>query len=197
MTPNFNSHNDQPQSAPAGSQNPAAASMPLPQRDRFELLSAYIDGEVTAAERRQVEAWLAEDPTMQRLHSQLLKLHHSFQSMPVPEPAQSVEKTVADVLARVDRKPHRRFLWGSAALAALFVGGLATVFSGERGFVPSIASNRAPETQIESPQTDAANSERLLIALDKPLVAIPKAPVADPNAPVDTNLPQRPETSTQ
>lgn len=31
-------------------------------RDRFELLSAYIDHEVTADERRQVEAWINEDP---------------------------------------------------------------------------------------------------------------------------------------
>jgi hypothetical protein len=37
--------------------------------DRFELLSAYIDGEVTAAERKQVEEWLATDPTVQQLHA--------------------------------------------------------------------------------------------------------------------------------
>lgn len=36
--------------------------MNMYQRDRFELLDAYHDGEVTAAEQRQIEQWLATDP---------------------------------------------------------------------------------------------------------------------------------------
>ena len=39
------------------------------QRDRFELLSAYIDGEVTAAERGQIEQWLTTDPEVQCLYA--------------------------------------------------------------------------------------------------------------------------------
>jgi len=31
--------------------------MDMLKRDRFELLSAYLDGEVTAAQRQQVEDW--------------------------------------------------------------------------------------------------------------------------------------------
>jgi anti-sigma factor RsiW len=34
--------------------------------ERFELLSAYLDGEVTASERKQVEAWLATDRAFQQ-----------------------------------------------------------------------------------------------------------------------------------
>jgi len=39
--------------------------MDMLKRDRFELLSAYLDGEVTAAQRQQVEDWLGNDPEVQ------------------------------------------------------------------------------------------------------------------------------------
>jgi anti-sigma factor RsiW len=178
MTHNFHSHNDHSQPAPTGPQN-AASSMETLQRDRFELLSAYIDGEVTAAERKQVEAWLATDPTMRRLHSQLLRLHHGFQNLPDPAPEQSVEQTVEQVLARVDRRPNLRLVWGGAAVAALVVGGIATVFSGDRAPLFQTAQESNQE-QVQASGSNTADSEPLLIALDRPLVAIPKAPVAQP-----------------
>ncbi len=47
--------------------NQGTEPMDMYQRDRFELLSAYLDGEVTAAERRQIEQWLATEPEVQSL----------------------------------------------------------------------------------------------------------------------------------
>jgi len=38
--------------------------MDMEKRDCFELLSAYLDGEVTATERRQVEEWLSTDASI-------------------------------------------------------------------------------------------------------------------------------------
>ncbi|MFS8118200.1 MAG: anti-sigma factor family protein, partial [Microcoleus sp.] len=66
-------------------------------RDRFELLSAYIDGEVTAAERRQVEEWLTNDLTTKRLYSRLMMMQQGFQSMPVPAAEQSAQELAAKV----------------------------------------------------------------------------------------------------
>jgi anti-sigma factor RsiW len=37
--------------------------------EKFELLSAYLDGEVTAAERKQVELWLQDDATFKAMHT--------------------------------------------------------------------------------------------------------------------------------
>jgi anti-sigma factor RsiW len=145
------------------------------QRDRFELLSAYLDGEVTAAERKQVEEWLANDVNVQRLHARLLNLRQAFQTMPVPASERSVEKTVDEVFARVERKPKLSLVWGGAAIAALFIGAMVTVFSTENPMTPQVAQS----PQVESPQAETAN-ETLLIALDRPLVTIPKAPVAQP-----------------
>ena len=47
--------------------NESTGAMRMMKRDGYELLSAYLDGEVTAAERKQVEEWLANDPTVQSL----------------------------------------------------------------------------------------------------------------------------------
>jgi anti-sigma factor RsiW len=43
--------------------------MDIHKRDRFELLSAYLDGELTATERRQIEDWLKTAPEVQRLYA--------------------------------------------------------------------------------------------------------------------------------
>lgn len=150
------------------------------QRDRFELLSAYLDGEVTAAERKQVEMWLAEDPTMQRLHARLMKLRQGFQAMPIPAPSRSVEQTVEQVFAKVEQRPNLRLIWGGAAIAALFVGGLATLFAtSDRSFAPQFAKQE-PQEQVQPSTAKNPDAEPLVIALDKPLVELPKTAVAEP-----------------
>lgn len=175
MTSDFNSHNSDRQPFSAESSHQPQRSIDVVQRDRFEMLSAYLDGEVTAEERKQVEEWLANDPTVQRLHSRLLNLRSAFQAMPVPSSEQSVQQTVDAVFAKVDRRPRLSVIWGGAAIAALLVGAVTTVFLGDRNPMPQLAQS----TQQEAPaQPDA--SEPLLVALDKPLVAIPKTPVAAP-----------------
>lgn len=98
------------------------------QRDQFELLSAYLDGEVTAAERRQVEQLLRSDEKTQKLYARLLRLREGFQGMPLVA-AQPVEETVDKVMHRLDQRsrPRRRtwVLGGAAAAAAVAtVGGL-------------------------------------------------------------------------
>ncbi|MCE9548450.1 MAG: hypothetical protein K8T25_23495 [Planctomycetia bacterium] len=46
------------------------------------LLSAYLDGEVTAAEQQQIERLLVEDAGFRQLHDQLRALRHDLQSLP-------------------------------------------------------------------------------------------------------------------
>ena len=82
--------------------------MDMLKRDRFELLSAYLDGEVTACERRQVEDWLANDPESQRLYGRLLTLRQGLQTMPVPSTQQSVENTIEQVYQRMHRRSRHR-----------------------------------------------------------------------------------------
>lgn len=149
-------------------------------RDRFELLSAYLDGEVTADERRQVEAWLATDLKSQRLYARLLKLRQGVKNLPVPSSEQPIEQVAAQVMTRLERRPRRTVLWGGMAIAALFVS--AVVSSLPRTELnPSIA--RSPE--IEAPSANVAPSEGLMIALDRPVIEIPKAAVSVPGQSVN------------
>lgn len=135
------------------------------QRDRFELLSAYLDGEVTAVERRQVEQWLAEDVLTQRLYSRLLSLRQGLQTLPIDRASQSVDQLVEHVTARLERQP-RRLVWGGLAIAAVFVGAIFTSMPREN-YAPSIADSFVPSEDVPS--------DGLMIALNQPPIEIPKA----------------------
>ncbi len=172
MTPEFNSHQNNSSHSFEDLSSPKVENSPLgtldmQKRDRFELLSAYLDGEVTAAERRQVQEWLDTDPQVQQLYNRLLKLRSAFKTVSAPQQV-PVEQTIDAVFDRLDRRPNRMFRWGGVAIAALFVGALATVFPGRDSFSPQLASSPTP------------NSEPLMVALNEPLVNIPKAAVASP-----------------
>ncbi|MGV0027986.1 anti-sigma factor family protein [Phormidesmis priestleyi] len=152
------------------------------QRDRFELLSAYLDGEVTAAERKQVEEWLATDVTVQQLHTRLLKLRQGFRSLPTPQ-SQPVEVTVEKVFARLDRRPKLSLVWGGTAIAALFVGAV-TIFS-PMGKSPAPEMARVERPAVTAPQENPAEGDGLLVALDRPVLSIPKTATADAKAPAN------------
>ena len=48
---------------------------------KFELMSAYLDDEVSDKERRLVEYWLANDPQLLSDYQQQLKLHGAIQTL--------------------------------------------------------------------------------------------------------------------
>ena len=151
----------------SGAANQLIGAMDMLKRDRFELLSAYLDGEVTAAERKQVEEWLANDLESQRLYDRLLKLRSSFQTIPVPAAQQPVEQTIELVYQRVDRRSRRRaVVWSGSAIAAVVLGAVSTVL---------------PTRQLlqiaQSPQQEI---EPLRVALNSPVVEIPKLGITPP-----------------
>ena len=155
-------------------------------RDRFELLNAYLDSEVTADERRQVENWLANDPIAQKLYCRLLKLRQGMKAMPVPQPVpQSVNRQVASIINRSDRRLQVMIAWGSTAVAALFIGLVSSILPGDRGFIPQFAESpvEQPDSTTKSQAVSPpafSKEDVLVIALDKPVVTIPKAPVSLP-----------------
>lgn len=48
---------------------------------KFELLSAYIDNEVSEEERQEVEGWLNSDPQMRQQYKAQLKLSRAMKSL--------------------------------------------------------------------------------------------------------------------
>lgn len=171
-------------------------------RDRFELLSAYLDGEVSADERRQVEAWLAEDPMIQQLHRRLLKLRQGFQALPVPSSTQPIEQTIDRVMHKVEQRSRFRVILGGgmAAAAAIAVAIVSQVTS--TGPAPQVASRQHLGSSSKVaivPPTNAiagtsmgskapAGSSGLMIALDQPVLVISKTAVADDANPAPTRI---------
>ncbi len=160
------------QAGNTGEVNQSIGTMDMLKRDRFELLSAYLDGEVTAAERRQVEDWLANDPESQRLYGRLLKLRMGMQTIP-GRAAQPVEQTIEQVYQRMHRRSRRRaVVWGGSAIAAVVIGAVSTVL---------------PTGQFLQIAKSPTRIEPLMVALNDPVVEIPKAGFPSPQQP---NQPQ-------
>ncbi len=185
MNPDLDPLNNsmQPSSDPDSSAPKGLFESTALQRDRFELLSAYLDGEVTAAERQQVEEWLVNDVTVQKLHARLMMLRQGFRSLPVPQPSQPIEQTVEKVLAQVERRPKLSLIWGGTAIAALFVGAVTMISMGSPPASQMATKTSQPAVRGSQPSVE---SDGLLVALDQPVLAIPKeaiTPKATSNSP--------------
>ncbi len=155
------------------------------QRDRFELLSAYMDHEVTADERRQVEAWIAEDQNFAAMHRRMVKLQRGFQALPTPVASEHVDVTIAQVLKKVDRpRPNWKVFAGGGAVAAAAVAAIA-ILPGLFGPAPSTQFATRPSattTNTLNPDNgDGAMPKALTVAvsLDQPVFVAPKKAVAD------------------
>jgi len=169
--------------------NESTGLMDMVKRDRFELLSAYLDGEVTAIERRQVEEWLANDASVQCLYARLLKLRQGLRTLPVPTAQQSPEATVQQVLTRLRRRSRLNWIMGGAAVAACAIGAISGLVSGG-----SRTPQLAQRPQIEPIQTSSASMvppSPLMVGLNNPVIEIPKAAVASPENSIYQVQPQR------
>jgi hypothetical protein len=168
--------------------NESTGAMDMVKRDRFELLSAYLDGEVTAAERKQVEQWLADDQTVQRLYERLLKLRQGVRTLPVPQPKQSLEETVEQVMARLRYRSRVVWFGGGAAAAAFIVSVLSGLVSGESQ-MPQLAQNQ-PTQQAKTVMSTPVVTSPLKVAINNPVIPIPKAAQASPENPINKVEPQ-------
>lgn len=152
-------------------------------RERFELISAYIDGEVTAKERRQVEKLLARDPVSKNLYDRLLQLHSDIKKIPVPPASVSNNEISQKVLRHVDRQSKLTFVWGGTAFAALFVTLLSGVIPGSRSPISPLTKSPYSEPvqiALNEPIINIVNPNDLMLGINAPVIQIPKATVADP-----------------
>lgn len=107
--------------------NDGACDLDVIKRDRFELLSAYLDGEVSPNEHRLVSTWLTNDPDTQCLYRRLLYLRQGFQALPQPSASvQSSEIITERVYQQLHQGVQRTCLASFAAVALAVFG----VFSG-------------------------------------------------------------------
>jgi anti-sigma factor RsiW len=164
--------------------------------NRFELLSAYLDHEVSIDERKRVEQWLTEDPEFYALYQRLLTLQRSCRSLPAPT-STGVERTIEGVFARIDAR-RRLPLLGTLAAAAVAatVGAIAGAWNGGVGSpqfadrqnsieIENIAASIDPvPVAVEAPLPEAeepVDPSGLMIALEHPPVDLP--PVVEVSSP--------------
>jgi anti-sigma factor RsiW len=150
--------------------------MAIPQ-ERFELLSAYIDGEVSESEEQLVELWLSDDVNFRHIYPQQLKLRQLLIELPVPVAANSSPKAETElmidrVFAQIDKRSQRRKwkLTGIGIAVAAMVGVFGSMFTFNSSPQFSPVSN---SIKIKSPAPVA--EEPILIAMEEPLVPLPKA----------------------
>lgn len=158
---------DHRQSSPLFSSAVAICSdLDVMKRDRFELLSAYLDGEVTPEERRLVQTWLSNDPTAKCLYNRLMALRYGLREEDCP-PSCEADVTLAGVFQCL----NRRFRMVSMAGAGVVVLGVLNLLSNTVGSNPV-------QWSVAQTSTDGAT---LQIALDQPAFPIPSvAPVDGP-----------------
>lgn len=169
--------------------NESTGLMDMVKRDRFELLSAYLDGEVTATERKQVEEWLANDASVQCLYARLLKLRQGLRTLPVPATQQSPEAAVQQVLTRLRRRSRFNWMAGSAAVAACAIGAVSGLVGGG-SMVPQLAQ-RPQREPIQTSSASIVPPSPLMVGLNNPVIEIPKAAVASPENSIYQVKPQQ------
>jgi hypothetical protein len=150
--------------------SPLGRELDVVKRDRFELLSAYLDGEVTPDERRLVHQWLQDDTAAQCLHARLLHLRRGFTGLSHPtswQPTTPADEVAEGVIDRLNHRLSRTCMAGIAAAAIAVVGSLSGAVA-NRPWAPFL-------TQAEAPVSPEVPLE---IALDQPAITIPKASVA-------------------
>ena len=145
----------------AGSENKSESSA-----DRFELISAYIDDELSPTERKQVQNWIDREPQMKTLYTQLLALQGQMQSLEAPASSPSADEITEAVFQSLDRRRRqRRLILGGSAIAASI---LATF----TGLIPGVSPGWR-YAQSGSGQNNA-DTVMLAVALNKPAINIPK-----------------------
>ncbi|MDF5723412.1 MAG: zf-HC2 domain-containing protein [Rhizonema sp. PD37] len=166
--------------------NESTGAMRMMKHYGFELLSAYLDGELTVAERRQVEEWLANDPSVQSLYARQIKIRQGLRTLPVPQPQQPVEETVQQVMKRLHRRSITGWMFGGVAIAACVLGAISGLLINGEGRTPQLAYKQTTTEPIKQAQAKSqpATGSPLMVAINNPVVPIPKAAEASRRPPI-------------
>lgn len=141
--------------------------------ERFELLSAYLDDELSPTERQQVQQWLDNDPKIKRLYTQLLGLQTHIQSSEAIASEQEIAEITAGVFEFIDRRRHqRRLIWSGGTIAASIIAAVAGLIPGVTPLEFKLAQEQLPN-ELDSPTV------MLAVAVNKPAINIPDALLLD------------------
>jgi len=131
------------------------------QFERFELLSAYIDGEVTPQERKLVQGWLDTDPEFKQAYLGLIRLQTALPHVPIP-PSMPTDQLSQRIFERIEKEDRwqRRWLLGGITAAAVVVA------AGFSFFNPLQPASQQAKLGAETP---LMVEDPLMIAINEPL----------------------------
>jgi anti-sigma factor RsiW len=148
---------------------------------QYELLSAYLDGEVTPAERRQVEQWMADDPQFKALYFQWLQVRSQWRSMPIPQPTITPQQLANQIVEQFQRRTRRTLVWSGAAIATVVMAAISGWMPGETQWGLKLQLSQSSEIEplriaLHEPVVPIVNPNAVSISVDQPLIQIPKTP---------------------
>jgi hypothetical protein len=138
--------------------------------ERFALLSAYLDGEVSTAEIAEVEKLLADDPGFYRVHQEQIQIRQMLAKMPVRSPIEP-EMLIDRVFTKINLRQKRRNL----SLAALAV--VTTLIAASLSFF-NFSSRDWSLANFNNPDSD---DESLVLAMEYPIVPSSSLPGIEVN----------------
>lgn len=143
--------------------------------EKFELLSAYLDGEVTTAERQQVDLWLQKDASFRAMYSKMCGMHKAIEQIPLPSAALTVNKFADEVFTKVDQRSKLKLLKvvGGTCLAGLVAAGamLTATFQGFNQSQLQIAKISLP-TSVPNSLSILVKPTPLMVTLNDSIVQI-------------------------
>lgn len=146
--------------------------------EKFELMSAYLDGEVTASERQQVENWLQNDTIFKAQYQRMQGMQQAIGHLPVAEPVVPVMVLADQVFSKISERRQSKWLKiGGGAVAATLVAigtGLSGVWDGSGNAVPQLAKLSLP-TAVLAKLEIIPNPAPMMVALNNSIVNIPQS----------------------
>ncbi len=123
--------------------------------DKFELLSSYLDGELTPQEKSQVEEWIAQDRDFAQCYQEQLKLQQMWQ---VPVGNVTSELCFEETWNYIQSRQQQRWLRRGIIALTMAVVSVSSLFVAQR----------------YSWQQAKAKEEPILMALEQPILPMPK-----------------------
>ncbi len=155
--------------------------------EKFELLSAYLDDEVNAAERQQVELWLQEDAAFKAMYNKMRGMHQAIEQIPLPPVTEPINKFADQVFAKIDQRRQFKFfkVVGGACVAGMVAAGamFTATFQGANHQM-QMAKSVLP-TSVPNSLSIVVKPTPLMVALNDSIVQISPNKVIAPKGKAD------------
>jgi len=145
--------------------------------EHFELLSAYVDGELNPEEIALIQSLIAENQNLQQEYERLLKLKAKIKYLKTPPSPIPPEQISQRVVVTVKQQEKKRWLWGGCAIAAVCVATISGLLNTSRVSIPQFATSPPQDkalifavNQISRQQLNQYLDDNLMIKLNEPPV---------------------------